>query len=57
MAGKKGRSKRLAYKDGIMADKYKKVKNILSMSCNEEMTREKSIKKEIRWEKTQKIED
>ena len=45
------RSKRLAYKDGMIVDKCREVENILSASYNEEITREKSIK-EVRWERT-----
>ena len=56
-AGKEGRSKRLAYKDGIMADKCREVENMSSASCNKEMTGEKSVRKEVRWEQTQKIKE
>jgi hypothetical protein len=48
IVGKKGRLKRLVYKDGIMVDKYREVKNTLRASYNEEITREKSIRKEAR---------
>ena len=34
--------------DGMMVNKYKKVKYTLGASCNEEMTREKSIKKKVK---------
>ena len=57
VAGEEGRSKRLVYKDGIMADKCREVENTSSASCNKEITREKSVRKEVRWERTQKIED
>ena len=40
-----------------MADKCREVKNILSASCNKEITREKSVRKEVRWERIQKIKD
>ena len=33
-----------------MADKCKEAKYILSASCNKEITREKSVKKEVRCE-------
>ena len=48
MVGEEGRLKRLVYKDGIIADKYREAKNTLSASYNKEMTREKSIRKEAR---------
>jgi len=48
VVGEEGRLKRLAYKDGMMVDKYREVENILSASCNKEITREKSIRKEAR---------
>jgi len=57
VVGEEGRLKRLAYKDGIMADKYREVKNTSSASCNKEITREKSVRKEARWKQTQKIKD
>jgi hypothetical protein len=41
VVGKEGRSKRLVYKDGIIADKCREVKNTSSASCNKEITREK----------------
>ena len=50
--GRKGRLKILVYKDGIIADKYREVKNTLGKSCNKEMTREKSIRKKARCERT-----
>ena len=34
--------------DSIMADKYREVKNMLSASCNKEITRKKSVRKEVR---------
>ena len=37
-----------------MADKYREVKYTLSMSCNREITREKSIKKEVRYKQIQR---
>ena len=37
-----------------MADKCKEVKYISGASCNGEITREKSIKKEVRYKQTQK---
>jgi len=33
-----------------MADKSREVKNTLSASYNKEITREKSVRKEARWE-------
>ena len=51
MVGEEGRLKRLAYKDGIIADKCREIKNTLSASYNKEITREKSIRKEVRWER------
>ena len=46
--GREGRLKRLVYKDGIIANKYKEIKNILGASYNKEITREKSIRKKVR---------
>ena len=34
--------------DSIIADKYREVKYTLVMSCNKEMTREKSVRKKVR---------
>ena len=34
-----------------MADKYREVKNTSSVSYNKEITREKSVRKEVRWER------
>jgi len=34
--------------DGIMADKYRKVKYILGASCNEEIIKKKSVTKEAK---------
>ena len=48
MVGKEGRLKRLIYKDGIIVDKCREVKNTSSASCNKEITREKSVRKEVR---------
>jgi len=42
----------LVYKDGIIADKCREVENTLVVSCNEEMTREKSVRKKARCERT-----
>jgi len=42
----------LVYKDGIIADKCREVENTLVVSCNEEMTREKSVRKKARCEQT-----
>ena len=39
--------------DGIIVDKYKKVKYTSGMSCNGEITKEKSVKKEARYEQMQ----
>jgi hypothetical protein len=36
----------------MIADKYREVKNTLSASYNKEITGEKSIRKEVRWERT-----
>ena len=36
-----------------MADKYREVKYILGIFCNREITREKNIKKEVRYEQIQ----
>ena len=38
--------------DGIIADKCREVKYTLGASCNEEMTREKSIRKKARCKRT-----
>ena len=35
--------------DGIMADKCSEVKYMLGVSCNKEITREKSVRKEVRY--------
>ena len=35
--------------DGIIVDKYRKVKYISGTSYNKKMTREKSVKKEARY--------
>jgi hypothetical protein len=51
IVGEEGRLKRLVYKDGIIVDKCREVKNTSSVSCNKEITREKSIRKEVRWER------
>jgi len=40
-----------------MADKCREVENMSSASCNKEMTGEKSVRKEVRWEQTQKIKE
>jgi len=40
----------LVYKDGIIADKCREVKNMLVVSYNEEITREKSVRKKVRCE-------
>ena len=40
----------LVYKDGIIADKYREVKNTLVVSYNKEITREKSVRKKVRYE-------
>jgi len=40
-----------------MADIYREVKYILSASCNKEVTREKSIRKEVRYKHIQRIKD
>ena len=40
--------------DGIMADKYKEVKYTSGASCNREITKEKSVRKEVRYERMQK---
>ena len=37
--------------DGIIADKCRKVKYILGASCNGEITREKSVKKEVKYKR------
>jgi len=42
----------LAYKDGIIADKYREVKNTFGASCNKEITREKSVRKKARYKQT-----
>ena len=34
-----------------MADKSMEAKNTLSVSCNKEIIREKSVRKEARWER------
>jgi len=41
----------LVYKDGIIADKCREVENTLVVSCNEEITREKSVRKKARCER------
>jgi hypothetical protein len=41
----------LVYKDGIIADKYREVENILVVSYNKEITREKSVRKKVRCER------
>jgi len=51
MAGGEGRLKRLVYKDGMMVDKCREVKNTSVVSCNKEITREKSVRKEARCER------
>ena len=51
--GGKSRLKILVYKDGIIADKCREVKNILGASYNKEITREKSIRKKARCEQMQ----
>jgi len=33
-----------------MADKYREVKNTSSASYNKEMTKEKSVRKKVKWE-------
>jgi len=38
--------------DGMMVDKYSEVKYMLGAPCNEEMTREKSIRKKARYKRT-----
>jgi hypothetical protein len=48
VVGEEGRSKRLVYKDGIIADKCREVENTSSASYNKEITREKSVRKEAR---------
>ena len=35
----------------MIVDKYREVKNTSSASYNKEITREKSIRKEVRWER------
>ena len=42
----------LVYKDGIIADKCREVKNTLVVSYNKEITGEKSIRKKVRCERT-----
>jgi len=39
----------LVYKDGIIADKCREVKNMLVVSCNKEITREKSVRKKVKY--------
>ena len=39
--------------DSIITDKYKEVKYISSASCNREIIREKSVRKEARYKRTQ----
>jgi len=50
IVSREGRLKRLVYKDSIMVDKCREVENTLGASCNEEMTKKKSVKKEVRCE-------
>jgi len=50
--GGKSRLKMLVYKDGIIADKCRKVKNTLVVSYNKEITREKSVRKKARYKQT-----
>ena len=38
-----------------MVDKYREVKYILVVSCNKEITREKSIRKKVRCEQTREL--
>jgi len=45
----------LVYKDGIIVDKYREVKNTLVVSCNKEMTREKSVRKKARYKREREI--
>ena len=47
--GKKGGLKRVVYKDSIIVNKYREVKNILGVSYNKEITREKSIRKKAKY--------
>ena len=43
----------LVYKDDIIADKCREVKNTLVVSCNKEMTKEKNVRKKARCERMQ----
>ena len=38
-----------------MADKYREVKYTSGASCNKEITREKSVKKKVRCERTREL--
>jgi hypothetical protein len=40
--------------DGIIADKCREIEYTLGMFCNEEVTKEESIRKEIRCKQIQK---
>jgi len=49
IVGGEGRLKRLVYKDSIIVDKCKEVKNILGVSYNKEIIREKSVRKKAKY--------
>jgi len=51
IADREERLKRLVYKDGIIIDKYREVKNMLGVSYNKKITREKSVRKETRYKR------
>jgi len=53
---REGRLKRLVYKDGIIVDKCREVKNTSGASYNKEITREKSVRKEARYKRERERE-